>query len=411
MTSSKSSPPIVTQGYNFIVVLFSFLVVMMVGGAQYSFGVFFKPLVNEFGWTRAATSGVYSLYLIMFGFLSILAGRAADRFGPRILVTFGGFTVGLSFWLMSQVREIWQIYLIYGVLLAIGMSFSLVPVLNAIVKWFSKSRGLVTGVVLSGAGFGTALLPPLATHLIQNFGWQTSYVILGLIALVIIAASAQFLKRGSIRSGVVNNAPDYNTANASHIQSREFSLRDVIRIKQFWIIASIFFFSTSSVYAVMVHLVPYVTDMGISQTDAAMVLSLIGWMSIICKIGLGKIGDIFGTKRGMIIAVATSIISFLWIQAASELWMLCIFSLSFAIGYGGEAALKSTIIAEYFGLKAHGELFGLLQFVSMIGGAFGPFLAGYIFDVSGSYYWIFSFYAFTGIICLLLLLVLKPVRQ
>ena len=115
---------------------------MMVYGAQYSFGVFFKPLLAEFGWTRAVTSGVYSLYMVLQGFLGIIAGRLTDRFGSRLVVTVCGLFLGAGYLLMSQIGAVWQIYLFYGILASIGAAGGWVPLLSTVARWFVKGRGL-----------------------------------------------------------------------------------------------------------------------------------------------------------------------------------------------------------------------------------------------------------------------------
>ena len=156
--------------YGYVIVAAAFSIVIIAHGAQYTFGIFFKPILTEFGWTSAATSGAFSLYLVLWGLLSIFVGRLNDSFGPRIVMTASGFFLGLGYLLMSQVSVLWQLYLFYGVIIAIGMSGAWVPLISTVPKWFVKRRGLMTGIVTSGSGIGTILLSLAASRLISVYG-------------------------------------------------------------------------------------------------------------------------------------------------------------------------------------------------------------------------------------------------
>jgi MFS family permease len=168
---------------------------MISWGAQYSFGVFFKPVLNEFGWTRAATSGAYSVSLVLMGICGIFAGRFNDRFGPRIVITFCGILIGIGYLLMSKVNAIWQIYLFYGVIISVGMSGMFVPLMSTAARWFNKRRGLASGIVVAGVGAGIIVMPILANYLITRIQMADLFLIMGGMALGLIVIIAQFLKR------------------------------------------------------------------------------------------------------------------------------------------------------------------------------------------------------------------------
>ncbi|MFC1593137.1 MFS transporter, partial [Candidatus Omnitrophota bacterium] len=130
------------------------------------------------------TSGAFSLRMLFTGLLSMVMGKLNDRFGPRLVVTASGFFIGLGFLLMSQISTIWQLYLFFGVIVAIGISGSLIPMVSTVARWFVRRRGLMTGIAVSGGGFGTLVMPLLASYVISNYGWRTSYTIMGVIAIV-----------------------------------------------------------------------------------------------------------------------------------------------------------------------------------------------------------------------------------
>ncbi|MEE8413879.1 MAG: MFS transporter, partial [Dehalococcoidales bacterium] len=163
--------------YGYLVVALAFIIQAMLGGTLATFSVFFKPLATEFEWTRAVTSGAFSLYMVLHGFLYIFTGKLNDRVGTRIVMTGCGLLMGVGYILMSQISTLWHLYLFYGVIIAIGMSGGFVPIMSTVTRWFvsHKRRGLMIGISLAGGGFGTMIMPPLANWLISSYGWQMSY--------------------------------------------------------------------------------------------------------------------------------------------------------------------------------------------------------------------------------------------
>ncbi|MDD5127481.1 MAG: MFS transporter [Dehalococcoidales bacterium] len=415
MTNHKPSPSTEAKAprffYGYVIVLASFLVLMIVFGAQYSFGVFFKPVLSEFGWTRAATSGAYALNTILMGSFSIFTGRLSDRFGPRLVVTVCGSLLGLGYLLMSQINAIWQMYLFYGVLISAGTSGMWVPLLSTATRWFAKRRGLASGIIASGTGFGTVIMPPLANHLISSYNWRTSYAVIGLIALVVIIISAQFLRRDPAQKGLLAYGAAVANTESPHLKVAGISIKEAIRTNQFWVICIFGFCAYSCLQTVMVHIVPHATDIGITAAAAATILSTFGFLSIGGKLVLGGVIDRIGSKRVAIIVFTMMAASFLWLLAADELWMMYLFAAIFGIGFGGFAVVQSPMVAEYFGLKEHGAIFGLVSFVNNLGSAIGPFTAGSIFDKSNSYYWAFLFCAILGALGLTVSIILKSSQQ
>ncbi|MDD4859329.1 MAG: MFS transporter [Dehalococcoidales bacterium] len=394
--------------YGYTIVVASFVILMIVWGAQYSFGVFFKPVLNEFGWTRAETSGAYSLNMILIGVFSIFTGRLSDRFGARLVVTVLGFTMGLGYCLMSQINSIWQMYLIYGVLLSLGISGMWVPLISTIARWFVKRRGLMSGIAASGVGIGTMALPQLANYLITNYEWRTSYIIIGLIAMATIVIAAQFLRRDPGDMGLSAYGTDAVKTENNQLKAREVSAPRAIGGSTFWLICVVFLSANFCIQLAMVHIVPHATDIGISAAVAATIVSVIGIVSSGGKVVLGGIVDRIGSKRVALMFLILQSLSFLWLLVAGEVWMLYIFAVVFGVSWAGFAVVQSPLIADYFGLRAHGAIFGLAIFVANIGGAAGSLLAGRIFDVTGSYFWAFISCAALGIAGQIASILLKP---
>jgi len=392
--------------YGYVVVLAAFFIVLLMFGTLYTFGVFFKPVSTEFDWTSAATSGAFALYMILHGALYIVTGRLNDRFGPRMVMTACGLFLGLGYLLMSQISAIWQLYLFYGVIIGIGMSGGFVPLVSTVSRWFVKRRGLMTGIVLAGIGMGTVIMPPVASWLISTYGWRTSYMMIGIIALVFIVLAAQFLRRDPGQMGQLPYGENGLPEKGLDLQARGFSVQEAIHTRQFWIVCATGFCSLFCIQAVMVHIVPHATELGISATIAANILAVIGGLSIAGRIIIGSVGDRIGNKPAVIFSLILLSVALLWLQLAKEVWMLYLFAAIFGFAYGGWVALISPIVAELFGLSSHGITLGIIAFGFTIGGAIGPVLAGSIFDITSSYYLAFLVCATMSVIGVILALLL-----
>jgi MFS family permease len=378
---------------------------MITYGALNSFGVFFKPLMDEFGWTRAATAAAFSLSVFFHGLCYVIMGKLNDRYGPRVLLMSCGFFLGLGFLLMSQIQAIWQLYLFYGLFIAIGIS-GYVPLLSTIAKWFDKTRGIMTGAVLAGAGVGTMSMPPVAERLITTYGWRISYGIIGTIAMVLMVSAAQFLRLSPtkiIRQPLSSDEGDYN----SRVPGHSNSLQEAIRINNFWLLLGALFCQRFIIQATMVHLVIHVIDQGVSTIIAASMLTVIGGVSIGGRIIMGGLGDRIGNRPSFTLCFALMSTALFLLPMARDIWMLYLFAVAFGFTYGGMYTLGSPLAAELFGLGSHGLIFGAVSFGGTIGGAIGPALAGRVFDTAGSYNLAFSVSAAIGIVGLVSILLMR----
>jgi len=410
---STENLPLVKQKpkpfYNYIVIA-SFFIMTLTYGAMYSFSVFFEPLLDDFGWTRAMTSGAFSLFMVFHGFLYIITGRLNDRFGPRVLLTICGFFLGLGYLLMSQISTIWHLYLVYGVIISIGVSGAFVPIVSTIARWFVKRRALMTGIVVSGVGVGTMALPKIASWLIYSYGWRNSYVIVGAVLMVVFMLAAQFLRRDPRQVGLVpygENKVD-SGLGAGHSEESGFSLSSAIRTRQFWLLCIAWSGFLYCIQVIMVHIVLYARGLDISPANAANIMFIIGLLSIFGRLGVGSVADRFGIKRTLITGMAVLAIALFYLAIVRETWAVYLFAFVFGFTYGGLVPLSSPMIAELFGLRAHGVILGVITFGATIGGALGPVAAGYMYDVTDSYQLSLLISAAVAVVATLLTTFLKP---
>ncbi len=379
-------------------------------GIVNTFGVFFQSFITQFGWSRATISGASSLSFLLMGVLSILAGELTDRFGPRIVMTTCGFFFGLGFLLMSQLNSIWQLYLFYGVIVGIGLSAMDVVPLSTVARWFVKKRGMMSGIVKVGTGMGILIMPLLAGVLIPAYGWRTSYIILGAIALVFVLSIAQLLQRDP---GQVQQQPDDEQAAAGNINSVGvgLSLQEAIHTRQFWMLCTAFLTVVYCTNTILIHIAPHAIDLDIPTINAASIISVIGGASMVSRFVIGSASDKIGNKSALIICFVLMLISLLWLQLAKELWMLYLFAVIYGFAHGGFFALISPTVAGLFGTRSHGVILGIVFCSGSIGGAIGSVLAGYIFDITNSYQLAFSILVMFSIIGLTLTALLKPIGE
>ena len=393
--------------YGYMVAVAAFCSQGIFWGTYQSFGIFFKRLIAEFGWSRATTSSAASLCWLLTGFISIIAGTLSDRFGPRLVMTCCGFLFGLGYLLMSRVTSIWQLYLFYSLAIAIGMSAADVVPLSTITRWFVKNRGMMTGIAKVGTGTGMMVMPLVASRLIMSYGWRTSYAILGISALIGLMSFAQLFRRDPAQMGQLADGEEKGDAGRSGLVEAGLSLREAMHLRQFWTVCAAYLCVVFWVQTIMVHIVPHAEDMGISPAKAASVLSTIGGVSIAGRLVMGKVGDKIGHERAMIICLLPVAGALFWLQIAKNLWMLYLFAAVYGLGHGGFFALISPLIAQFFGTRSHGAIFGIVIAVGAIGGAIGPLLAGYMFDVTGSYRLPFLIVAGLSIAALILTMSLR----
>ncbi|MFC1993400.1 MFS transporter [Chloroflexota bacterium] len=376
--------------YGYVIVFIAFMVMAVTSAGYVSFGVFLKPMVADFGFTRAMASGAYSLCMLIHGFLFIVTGRLTDRFGPRVLVSLGAFSFGLGYGLISQISSLWQLYVLYGFPVAIGMSCGFVPMASTVSRWFVKRRGIMSGIVVSGVGVGYMIGPPVSSLLISSYGWRTTYFIMGIITLALLFFVAQFLRRDPQQKGQFPYGYAETEQGGLIPESRGFSLHEAVVTRQFWLICLVFIISGFIMHSLVVHVVANATDMGVSPIVAANILIVIGGLTAVGRIGMGSISDKIGSKRSLQIGFNLLLVSSLLLYITKDAGMFFIFAFVFGLGTGGLVALQPLLVSESFGLKSLGLILGVISVCFSIGGSIGPVIAGHLFDISGNYNLVFA---------------------
>ena len=275
------------------VLLGACLTQFMVIGLLFTFGLFFKPLQDEFGWSRTFLSTASSVAFLMMGFLAILAGRMNDRFGPRIVLAISGTAYGIGFILFSQVTAQWHLLAVFGVFLAVGLGAHDVVTLSTIARWFEKQRGIMSGVVKSGTALGQMAMPPVAAFLLLSFGWRQTMLILGISALIVLWSAALLMQRPP--------APTHGSAAAD---AKGVSFAEARKGRIFWSLCAIQFMFFTSMMTVPTHLAVHGMDLGMSTPLAATLLTVLGTTSIGGRLAVGILVDRIGGKAAFLMCIS-----------------------------------------------------------------------------------------------------------
>jgi MFS family permease len=391
--------------YGWVIVAACTLMIAVTYGLIYSYSVFFKPLADYFHWNRATLSSIYSVSFIVRGAVAVGVGWLADKYGPTRIMAGCALILGLGITLSSRVHSLWQFYLTYGFIGAIGLSGAFGIGTAMVSRWFTERRGLALGIVSTGSGLGTLFVVPAIERLINARGWSEAFLICGIAAGVIMFAASFFLKTAP-------QNPPSSGYSLPDVKSGETSLKSAakdMRMVLFMGAVFLFFFSCQ---IVMVHLVTYAQDTGISALMAASFISVIGAVSIGGRLLTGAATDKTGIFNTLITTRIVLTISFIILLFTGPVWSFYLFAAVFGLTYGGEIPQIPLFIGKYWGTRSMATLVGLNTFMITLGGALGSWGAGLIYDSTKSYTWAFAAGGIAGFLSFFfILLLMRQVRR
>ena len=269
----------------------------------------------------------------------------------------------------------------------------------------------MSAIVLSGVSLGGLIIPPAVTQLISAYDWRTSFTVLGNIVLVGVVVAAQFLRRDPAQIGQMPYSGGKNEELRLESTTREFTLGEALYTRQFWMV----FFATLCTglcsYIVIVHIVPHAIDLGFTATTSASILATMNGVGIVGRLVLGSIADKIGNRFCYAIALILLSASLFLLIPSVELWSLYLIITVFGFAFAGSGSVVSPLTAALFGLSSHGIIYGIIVLSFTVGASIGPFLAGWIFDNTGSYQIAFLAAGCVGIVGLILTTLLSPIRE
>jgi MFS family permease len=360
-----------------------FGITMIMGETFWSFGVFLKPLSKEFNWGRAMFSSAYSVFMVSYAVSSFIAGRLADRYGPRLVLLVSAFMVGAGLYLSGLMNSINQMRLFFALIgLGAGATWS-VPT-STVLCWFRKKQGLALAIVAAGVGFGAMVFALLMNFLIESYGWRQAFFIVALVSLAVVGLCLMFLRETPEKAGL---RPYGDTGLPGRLLSSKegWAMRDAVRTFAFWTVVAAAGVGTFVFNSLSMHLIAYATDVDISPAGAAAAQGLIGGFSILGRLGGGSLVEKCGWKKELVAVFIGTAASVAWLLVLRNLTMLYIFAFVHGVCHGARMVAQTGILGSYFGTRSLGEIIGLQAGIVTMFGALGPLFTGFVFDHSGSY--------------------------
>lgn len=380
---------------------------------SFTFSVFAKPIAQEFNWSRTEISLAYSISLLVYCAATPLIGRLVDHYGARKVIMASVVFFGLCLISLYMLRgNLWHFYSIYILMGIVGGGSSLVPYSGVVSHWFDKKRGLALGLAAIGAGASTFVMPSLASALITVAGWRGAYITIGLmVILVTVPVVWTFLVESPDKMRLMPDGdPIGNASKDGAHQDTGMTTGEALRSFTFWLLFTAFFLVGISIIGILIHLVPLLTDMGISPQSAAFATSVLGGAVILGRIISGYLLDrVFASYVAFLfLSCATLGVLLLWSGVTGETVYIATFLIG--LGMGAENDVVAYLVSRYFGLRSYGEIYGYALMSFALGGVVGPVLMGIGFDRTGSYKLMLGIFFIVLMIGALLMTRLGPYR-
>ncbi len=352
----------------------------MASGTQGSFGLLVKPWEAEFGWDRGAISLTASIGFVVYGLTQALAGRWADRIGPRAIFAAGLVILGVGTAAVSSIVALWQAYLVFGVLMSIGLGAASSPTWAvAIARWFTRRQGLAVGIVAGGGAAGYFVLLPLMAAALQAAGWRSAFLWLGVGIVLVIVPIVLWLFRDQPRA-------DQHGRKVDTTIGRPLPVIQLGRYGNFWSLAGSFFIcGVTSIGVTDTHLIPHAQDHHIAAVTAASAFGVLAVVNAICTTLSGAVADRLGYTRLLGWIYAGRAVTLVFLIFARDPVSLFLFAIAFGIVDFATIAPTIALSTTLFGRRSAGTVFGLVSLSHQIGAALGSYAGGVLHDLTGSY--------------------------
>ena len=349
-----------------------------------TYAVFLLPLEREFGWTRSEVTGVYSVYLLVNGFTAPLVGLLFDRLGPRWVYGSGVACLGAAFLLASGLTTLWQFYLFIGVMVGLSVSLNgMVPGSALLSRWFRSRLSTAIGIAFSAVGVGTLLFVPIAQALVSELHWRIAYKVMGLALLVLLPVLVFAIPWRRFQAG----HPDLHGPKAKGAGGGA-TVRSAMRTPMFWALCTIFFFTATAMFSVLVQLVAFFIDVGYSPLTAATAYGILGMLSATSIMFSGPIAERFGFRQSVtasFVGTGTGILVLVLITRWPTALALGAFVLVYGLCMGVRGPIISTVSARTFAGPSVATIYGAIYSTNALGAAFGAFMGGLLHDLTGGY--------------------------
>ncbi|MDO8223534.1 MFS transporter [Bacillus cabrialesii] len=387
--------------YAWIIVSVTFLILLAVQGVRLSFGAFVEPWERQFSMDRGTISLISTLSFIVYGISQPVIGRLVDKWGARAVLSWSSLLTGVSIFLTYFVTSPWQLFLLYGLGVSLGVGgASNVAASVLVVNWFSKKRGLAFGIMEAGFGAGQMLLVPGSLMLIHWFSWKLTVVVLGLLLMVIVFPAALLLLRNN--PSEMNAEPIGGLAEAEKetaSKTTALSVTGMFRMRQFWFLMLPFLICGFTTVGLMdTHLIPFSHDHGFSTTVTSAAVSLLAGFNIAGILLSGIVADRWSSRKILCFLYAVRALSIVILIYSHEPYLLLAFAILFGLVDFATVAPTQMLATQYFQNYSIGLMIGWLSLAHQIGSALGAYVPGVIYAVTGEY--TLAFYLSIGMLVL-----------
>lgn len=420
MSASQSTGRFTRGFYGWYVLGAGFIILFFNTGARLSFGVMFKPMLAEFGWDRATLSSAFLLHMAVYALSLVIAGKCYDRYGPQRVIILSTVFLALGYALTAWINTLWQFWVCYGILAAMGLGGTSVPLIAALMsKWFEVWRGLAISLTLCGSSLGHFVLVPLCSWLITVYGWRIAYLALGIAMLVINIVLSVWIIRGDPVDlgqqpfGAPNGSPDPASTASVAVENRprDLNLQQAMRTASFWFFLVAMFICGSGDFMVTTHFIPWVTDHGVSAATGGQMLAWYGLLSLAGLLVAGPASDLIGSKFPIALTFILRFGLFLLVIRWQTLTSFYIFALAFGFTHLITAPLTPILVGRLYGLSHVGVIAGLITTVHHLAGGLWAYWGGVIFDRTGSYQSSFYVSAMMVVVALVSSLLIREQRH
>ena len=387
--------------YGYVILALCFANMIVMRGVNGAFGVYYLALLDEFSWSRSDGATVASANFFVYAIASPLVGLAFDRFGPRLLMPFGALLVGVGLVISSFASSLWELYVSYGIITALGQGALSFVGHNALISfWFVRRRATAIGIASMGQGVGALVMVPLTQLLIDQVGWRWTYVVTGsLLLLVLVPANALFQRRapqdvGQFPDGDDAPPPESPGRHSAKLAAqRDWTLGEAARSFPFWCITIGHLALGTALFLINTHVIAHFVAVGYEKLAASFYFGLIGFIRIGATIAWGSISDRLGRSAAYGVATlvtALGVGGMIAMTVDAPLWLVYLAILLYGIGHSAGNPTYGAVIGDIFSGRKIGLIFGFLEISFGLGSAFGSWIGGYLFDATGSYAWSFG---------------------
>jgi len=377
--------------YGWVIVAAGALITCVAAGSMFALPVYLQPMADDTGWSRAGISGAMTIGFIVMGVAGFFWGTVSDRIGARPVVMIASGLLGLGLFLASRAGDLLQFQIAYGGLIGAAGGAFFAPLIATTLAWFDKNRSLAVSLVSIGGGVAPMVITPLASLLIQTYGWRSAMLIIAIAAWALLVPTSLLIRRAP------GMAPAETAAARPEPRPVRSSIWSVLRKPQFLVLAAVFFLCCGAHSGPIFHTVSYAMICGATPLAAATIYSVEGVAGLFGRLLFGVMGDRLGVKRviiGGLLLQAAGIYAYIYVSQLSEFYMLAVV---LGMVYGGVMPLYAVLARDYFPPQVMGTVLGGITLTSSIGMAFGPVGGGWIFDSFGDYHWLYISSALIGL--------------